>query len=234
MPKISKHVGAASFLLAAFIAGPAASAGLLDPAQFDATRLLPPPPQPDSAAAKAEMAELHAIAASSSQALVEQARRDDGDEKPDLFNAALGFDVTKFPATSKMLSDIAKEESADTKNAKAYFHRDRPWIVDASIKTCVPVKPGPAANSYPSGHTTLAFSMGVVLAAVMPEKSQAILARASEFGEHRLVCGVHFRSDIVAGQEFGTVLALRLMENASFKAEMEASRAELRAAHHID
>ncbi len=44
--------------------------------------------------------------------------------------------------------------------------------------------------------------MGVVLAAVMPDKAQIILARASEFGEHRLVCGVHFRSDIVAGQDF--------------------------------
>ena len=82
--------------------------------------------------------------------------------------------------------------------------------------------------------TSLAFSMGVVLAALMPEKAQVILARAEEFGEHRLVCGVHFRSDIVAGQQFGTALALRLMEKPEFKSEMDASRAELRAAHYIN
>ena len=76
--------------------------------------------------------------------------------------------------------------------------------------------------------------MGVVLASLVPEKSQIILARAAEFGEHRLVCGVHFRSDIVAGQEFGTVLALRLMQKPAFKADMEAARAELRAAHDIN
>jgi acid phosphatase (class A) len=223
-----------SALLFAISLTGAARAALLDPAEIDASRLLPPPPVAGSAAAKAEIAELHAIAASSSADLLEQARRDDGDERPDLFNAALGFDVTALPATNKMLTDIAKEESADSKAAKSYFHRDRPWIVDSSIKTCVPVKPGPAANSYPSGHTTLGFSMGIVLASLMPEKAQAILARASEFSEHRLVCGVHFRSDIVAGQEFGTVMALRLMQRPAFKAEMDAARAELRAAHRID
>jgi membrane-associated phospholipid phosphatase len=100
------------------------------------------------------------------------------------------------------------------------------------LKTCEPVKPGKAAklNSYPSGHSTLAFSMGVVLADLMPGKSQAILSRAGQYAERRLVCGVHYRSDIVAGQQFGTVLALRLMENPAFQAQMAKARAELRPA----
>lgn len=203
-------------------------------AEIDASKLLPPPPMAGSDAAKAEIAELHAIAASSSAELMEKARFDDGDEKPDMFNAALGFDVTALPLTAKLLNEVAKQEEVESKAAKSYFHRDRPWIVDPSIKTCVTVKPGPAATSYPSGHTSLGFAMGVVLASVVPEKSQIVLARASEFGEHRLVCGMHFRSDIVAGQEFGTVLALTLMQKPQFKAQMEAARAELRAAHDID
>ena len=224
---------AAAMSVAFFIMMPA-QAAILDPAEINAAQLLPPPPESGSERAKAEVAELHAVAAASSPALVEAARRDDGDEKPDLFNAALGFDITALPAASRMLSDIAREEEADSKPAKTFFHRNRPWIVDSAIKTCVPVKPGPAATSYPSGHTTLAFSMGVVLATLMPEKAQAILARAEEFGEHRLVCGMHFRSDIVAGQQFGTILALRLMEKPAFKAEMDAARSELRAAHYIN
>lgn len=204
------------------------------PAEMDASQLLPPPPVAGSEAAKAEIAELHAMASSSSVDLVEKARRDDADEKPDMFNTALGFDLAAFPVTSKLLRDVAEREEVESKAAKSYFHRDRPWIVDGSIKTCVPVKPGPAATSYPSGHTSLGFAMGVVLASVMPDKAQLILARASEFGEHRLVCGMHFRSDIVAGQELGTALALTLMQHPEFKSEMEAARAELRAAHRID
>ncbi|HEY2835687.1 MAG TPA: phosphatase PAP2 family protein [Rhizomicrobium sp.] len=232
MAKFSNSIIAGSLLFAALCIQ--ARAAMLDPTEIDAARLLPPPPAADTSWAKAEVAELHAIAAASSPAEIEAARRDDADERPDLFNAALGFDVAALPAATKMLNDVLKEEDADSKAAKAYFHRDRPWIVDASIRTCVAVKPGPAANSYPSGHTSLAFSMGVVLAALIPEKAQAILARAEEFGERRLVCGVHFRSDIVAGQQFGTVLALRLMEKPAFKAEMEAARAELRAAHDVN
>ncbi len=225
------RMGASVLLLAVWLGAVAQAA---TPAQIDASRLLPPPPMAGSDAAKAEIAELHAIATSSSADLLEKARRDDGDEKPDMFNAALGFDVTALPLTAKLLNEIAEREEIESKAAKSYFHRDRPWIVDASIKTCVPVKPGPAATSYPSGHTSLGFAMGVVLASVVPEKSQAILARASEFGEHRLVCGMHFRSDIVAGQEFGTALALDLMQKPEFKAAMDAARAELRAAHRVD
>jgi acid phosphatase (class A) len=65
---------------------------------------------------------------------------------------------------------------------------------------------------------------------VVPEKSQAILARASEYAEHRLVCGMHFRSDIAASQQYGTVLALRLMENPAFMAQMDKAKAELHQA----
>lgn len=235
MLKLSRQFFAAAFVLVLVVFSAAgAHAALLAPAEIDASQLLPPPPVAGSDRAKAEVAELHAIAASSSADLMEEARRDDGDEKPDLFNAALGFDITALAATNKLLTDVAKEEGTDSKPAKAYFHRDRPWIVDPSIKTCEPVKPGPAATSYPSGHASLAFAMGVVLASLMPQKAQIILARASEFAEHRLVCGMHFRSDIVAGQQFGTAVALRLMQNPSFRTEMEAARVELRDAHDID
>ena len=70
--------------------------------------------------------------------------------------------------------------------------------------------------------------MGVVLASLMPAKSQVILARSAQYAERRLVCGVHYRSDIVAGQQFGTLLALRLMEKPQFQTLMAAAQAELK------
>jgi acid phosphatase (class A) len=225
---------AASIVVLAVLATGTAHAALLSPAEIDASRLLPPPPAPGSAAATVEVAELHAIAARSTPEMLAAAIRDDKDERPDLFNSVLGFDIMALPATAKLLGELHDEEEADSKAAKAFFHRDRPWIVDATIATCAKVVPGPAATSYPSGHTITGYSMGLVLAALMPEKAQAILARASEYAENRLVCGMHFRSDIVAGEAFGTVIAVRLMQNADFKAEMDAARAELRAAHRIN
>ena len=208
-----------------------AQAALLTPAEIDASRFLPPPPAAGSVDEKAEFQELKAIAARSTPEELVQAAHDAKDETPDIFNAALGFDIAAKPQTLKLLNMVVEEEDVDTKAPKAYFHRLRPYSADASIKTCEPVKPGKAANSYPSGHSSLAFSMGVVLASLVPEKSQAILARSEEYAEHRLVCGVHFRSDIVAGQQFGTVLALKLMENPAFRAQMDLARAELAATH---
>jgi len=206
-----------------------AQAGLLSPGDVDASLYLPPPPAAGSAVEKRELQELHAIAKRSSKELLETATRDAKDETPDIFNDAVGFDVATKPETFKLLKLVVEEEDGDSKLAKAYFHRLRPYAVDPSVRACEPKKPGKVkpANSYPSGHASLAFSMGVVLASVVPEKSQAILARASEYAEHRLVCGVHYRSDIVAGQQFGTILALKLMQNPGFKAQMDLARGEL-------
>jgi len=207
-----------------------AEAVLLTPSEVDASRFLPPPPKAGSVDEQAEFQELKAIAARSTPQEVAAAAHDAKDETPDIFNPAVGFDVTTRPETFKLLKMVAEEEDGDSKIAKAFFHRPRPYSVDASIKTCEPVKPGKAPNSYPSGHASLAFSMGVVLASLVPEKSQAVLARASDYAEHRLVCGVHYRSDIVAGQQFGTILALRLMQNPAFRAQMDLAKAELAAA----
>jgi acid phosphatase (class A) len=205
-----------------------AQAGLLAPGDFAAGHYLPPPP--DAATTAREMEELRAIAARSTAEDRALAAVDAKDETPDLFNTAVGFDLATMPQTFKLLTLVGDEEEDDTKDAKAYFHRDRPYAAEPSIKTCTPVKPGKAANSYPSGHATRAFSMGVVLAALMPAKSQAILARATQYAERRLICGVHYRSDIVAGQQFGTVLALKLMDNRAFQDQMVKAQAELRAA----
>ena len=208
-----------------------ASAAMLDPSDFDASRFLPPPPAQDSARTRAELSELEAFAATTSKEHKAAAAADAKDETPDIFNAAIGFDIASVPQTQKLLQIVVDEEEPDTKAAKAYFHRLRPYAVIPSLHTCTPTKPGKAANanSYPSGHATLAFSMGVVLAQVMPDRAQAILARSAEYAENRLICGVHYRSDIVAGQQFGTVLALKLMQRPAFQQQMATSAAELKA-----
>ncbi len=153
-----KHIVIACGLLLGVCAS--AQAGLLDPAAVEASRFVPPPPADGSADNKAEFAELKAIAARSTPAELAAAARDAKDEKPDLFNSTLGFDISALPETDKLLTMVLDEEAADVKVAKKYFHRVRPYSADPTLKTCEPVKPGKAANSYPSGHSTLAFSTG--------------------------------------------------------------------------
>ena len=208
---------------------------LLTQDQFEPGRFLPPPPAPGSPRALAELAELKQIQAAATPDQVAAAAYDDKHEDGTIFAAAIGpaFDIGKLPATAAMIQTLRETEEGASNVAKPEFHRNRPWIADPSVKTCTPHKPGPAANSYPSGHATIGFEMAVVLASLMPDKEGAILSRASLFAENRLVCGYHVRSDIVAGQQFGTILALELMQNGEFRNEMAAAKAELHTAHLI-
>jgi acid phosphatase (class A) len=80
----------------------------------------------------------------------------------------------------------------------------------------------------------MAYATAGILVRLQPAKAQAILARAADYSENRLVCGAHFRRDIVAGQALGTLLAAELMEKPAFRAEFDAAQAELRAAHLAD
>jgi acid phosphatase (class A) len=64
----------------------------------------------------------------------------------------------------------------------------------------------------------------------MPNHAQAILARATQYGENRIVCGFHFRSDVTAGEQFGTVLAVEMLQNPAFKIWFNSAQLELKHA----
>ena len=49
----------------------------------------------------------------------------------------------------------------------------------------------------------------ILLAAMVPEKRAEIFARGWEYGENRLVAGVHFPSDIESGRIAATAVTTR-------------------------
>ena len=202
---------------------------LLAPDALRPEWLLPAPPAVDSLQGKAELAEIKRISSEASPEVRAAADKDGATENVTFFADTLpGFDLARLPATKKLFDEIGNEEEQRTKIFKTYFARPRPYQVDPSITICASEGKGTTKpNSYPSGHATLGFSMGVVLANLIPEKNQAILARAKLYAEHRMVCGVHYRSDLVGGQALGTAMALKLMEAPSFKADYAAAKAEL-------
>ncbi|MDB5422848.1 MAG: phosphatase family protein, partial [Phenylobacterium sp.] len=106
--------------------------------------------------------------------------------------------------------------------------RERPFHEDRALDVCDDGHD--VKNSYPSGHATMAYAAAAVLAQLAPGAAQAVLAKAADYAESRLVCGVHYRADVDAGQVLGNVLVARLMTKPAFNAELEAARAELAAA----
>jgi hypothetical protein len=218
---------AAAALVAAAPAADKAPALLGD---LDPVRVLPSPPVAGSPQALAELAELHAIETARSPA-DEAAARIDGDTKNgSIFGVALGsgFDLAKLPATAALLEMVRASEKATVDRGKDEFRRPRPYIVDPTLKSCK--RNDDPLSSYPSGHTSMAFSMGEVLARLVPEKAGPILARAARYGQSRIVCGQHFRSDVSAGQMLGLLIAERLMVEPPFRTAFDSARRELVAA----
>jgi acid phosphatase (class A) len=202
----------------------------LTPADIDPARLLPPPPAEGSAAAKAELTELHRIIAARTPERLAQARWDDDHEDASAFFATVapGFDLKALPATAEVLHVVETDGSLAASRAKSLFARKRPWVIDSSIPTCDPGdKP---LTSYPSGHATYGYSLAMTYAVLMPDKAQAFMARASDYAFSRQVCGSHYASDTQASQALSAAVVTALLKNVEFAAKIEAARAELKAA----
>jgi acid phosphatase (class A) len=199
-------------------------------ADVDPVMILPRPAPLNSEIEKAELADLHHIVGSASQARLEQAKWDDQHEDPALFDAVLGVKLESMPATWELLKSVQQEGDAAADVSKVYFARKRPWAADPTLSNCDAGKGANPLRSYPSGHSTLSYSVGFVLAHLIPEKSETILARAADFAMSREVCGVHFPSDTEASHVIGTIVATKLLENPSFQAKLPSVRSELRAA----
>jgi acid phosphatase (class A) len=210
--------------------------------ETDPSRLLPAPPKDGSDSQRRELAEVERLVKTRTPERFAQAVWDNDHEDASAFAATIGpdFDLNKLPATAKLLAVILNDQSVVASASKVYFHRKAPvaaagdsvvsyhdWSCDKDVK-----KPSERGlRSYPSGHATMGYSLGIVLAALMPEKSQAILARAADYAYSREVCGDHYHSDTEASHALGSALGIMLLNNPALKPRIEASKAELLAAH---
>ena len=89
-------------------------------------------------------------------------------------------------------------------DAKYAYWAPRPQMVDPSITTVIatPNHPG-----YPSAHSCLSGAAGGILGLLFPRESAYFNGLADEAGEARIMAGIHFRSDVVAGLDIGRKVA---------------------------
>lgn len=198
-------------------------------AMVDIATLMPPPPAKGSPAEAADMqavldAQTHATDARKAQALA-----DSKENIHVVFDSVLGdtFATATLPKTTKLFERIGDSESATLDAAKPVFGRQRPWIANTAVKAYAEPSKSP---SYPSGHTTRVTLDAIVMAAMIPEKQTEIWARANDYAESRVIGGMHYPTDIQAGQRSGTAIAAAMFEQPNFKTDLEAAKTELRTA----
>ena len=88
--------------------------------------------------------------------------------------------------------------SISSKALKALYGRPRPYTLDPSMAV---LGKTPVTRSYPSGHAATAHSAATVLSARWPERAASYQSLAREAGEARVYSGVHYPSDVAAGEK---------------------------------
>ncbi len=151
---------------------------------------------------------------------------------PKAFDCALNaqLDPLKQPILIRMLMRASTDTDILSRPPKALYARPRPFLAqDGPI--CVAreqwlVRQG----SYPSGHSATGWLWGLILSELAPDRAGPIMQRARSFGESRIVCGVHYVSDMEAGRVVAAVTLTRLRSDPVFMADLAVARRELAAA----
>jgi acid phosphatase (class A) len=150
------------------------------------------------------------------------------------FEEAFGrpIDEKTSPALVALLDRALEDVDATASAAKDYFHRPRPFqrlqlqrVCDKSPALKPETHPT-QGNSYPSGHSTHGWTVAMILARVAPDRAAALLARAQMYEESRLVCGMHFPSDIEAGHELAIAVVSHLDASRGFQSDLAKARKE--------
>jgi membrane-associated phospholipid phosphatase len=174
-----------------------------------------PAPPPDAAGTQAELGQLHALSQQRDGATLDQIAFWDTAAPSYRWNEltvtqALQHNLDTVHAWRALaLVHVALSDAmVATWDAKDAYQRPRPSEVDQSLSTVVPTAASP---SYPSEHAVAAAAASEVLAYVFPDNAQLFTDKADEASRSRLMAGVQYPSDIVAGQELGRAVAARVI-----------------------
>jgi acid phosphatase (class A) len=199
--------------------------------QIDLSKLLAPPPALGTAK---QSADLDHVLKVQRERTPEQVERAKGDLTHSVFRFAdvLGpsFNEAKLPKTTALFKVIGDDAGLVTKPGKKYFNRPRPFVTSNDVSPTVPTGRQSYYWSYPSGHATYGYLCAILLAQMVPEKSARIFARGREYGQNRVVDGVHYPTDIEAGRIDGTLIAAALMQNPKFQRDFAVAKTEVRTA----
>ena len=150
----------------------------------------------------------------------------------DAFTGALGFEITQedTPYLYMLLRRTLADAGLSTYTAKNNYNRARPFMVNNKPTGTPDEEEGLRKDgSYPSGHTAIGWAWALILCEILPEQTDALLARGYEFGQSRVICNVHWQSDVDAGRIMGSAAVARLHANKDFLSDLKRAKQEAAA-----
>ena len=202
--------------------------------QPDGIALLAPPPLPGSPEQAADLSETISVSKSCPPADAAQAK---AEKKFSVFvfTPAIGsfFQSNSLPKTTAFFERVRVDSESVTDNAKNFWKRPRPYVVEPSLANGEPEK----SFSYPSGHSTRATVFALVLVDLFPDRKDEIMAIGRDVGWHRVEIARHYPTDIYAGRALAQAIVREMKANPGFqhdfaevKSEIAATRPSLKTA----
>lgn len=212
---------------------PAVAAPFLAPNALDLPALLPPPPAAGSPTERVELDQVFALQTSRTP---EQAARCIQIENETLWlfgSEVLGpwFAEKDLPKLAAFFARVREDFIAANRAAKALYPRKRPPFADERIKPCVEFMD---TASYPSGHGIQSSVWAGVLGEIFPAKADEFILRAATTRNYKAISGVHYPSDLAAGQAVGEALARLLLKNPEVQQAIAEIRLELARPRGVD
>lgn len=211
--------------------------GYLDPKQLpNSLALLPKPAAEGSAEQAADLAIHRATRALRDTPRWALAAVDNNLKFPkagETFSCALDLPISAeaTPHLTMLLRRTLLDAGLSTYGAKDHYKRQRPF---AALKesTCAPQEEAMLSKdgSYPSGHSAVGWAWALALAELAPDRANALLQRGHAFGQSRVVCGVHWQSDVDNGRVMGAAAVARLHADPTFQAQAVLARQEIEQA----
>lgn len=196
---------------AALVASPAA--GLqLDMKALE--RITGQPPAPESGAARDDLAVLNWLQPHRTPQMVATTWTTLGRDAA-LFSPALGVDMNKStPRVEQGLGAFLALVDQASNRIKDIVRRPRPYWSHAHLKPCLPPERG---FSFPSGHSTWYQAAAELLADLLPERRERLLTIGAYGGANRVLCGVHYPSDVDAAQRLGRAAAEQIIASPQWR-----------------
>jgi len=123
-----------------------------------------------------------------------------------------------LPNTTNSVYDLAYGVT-NTGSGQDVFGSSRPaQVTPSQINSFDPTSlSGLTTNpSFPSGHTTYAYTDGILLAMLVPQEYQSMLYRASAYANSRIVLGVHYPLDIIGSRALASYDLAQAFTNSAY------------------